>query len=246
MNRVIHQIWGLCARDAGKEPPLNLRKCSESWQGHPGFEYRRWDRPSIESLLDSTPWRETFDQLPHWVEQCDFARYVIVYIFGGIYADMDTICKTVPVAKKSELLVGIEASVSRQDKHVYGLAREYQLCQWTFAADAKHPALLAVILAIVYRSSKMCITDTTTSTIMNTTGPGIFTDAIVDYMKGSPSSPNSVTILDVSAFGCGQPHSRSPSCDDDSCMVSHTFEGSWKVHPLLSALRPMINFLKRL
>lgn len=233
MNKVIHQIWGLCPADANRPPPEYLERKSLTWQ-LPGFTYIRWNRDTIEALLDSTPWRPAFDRLGHWVEQCDFARYVIVYTYGGVYADMDTTCKRPLVAKKHELLVGLEANLTEAERSFHGLARTRQLSQWTFAADAKHPGLLALIEHIANVSSQQCITDKSTSTIMNTTGPGIFTDVLLKR--------SDVRILGIGAVACGQTHSESPPCTDPEVFVVHHFEGSWKTP---SVFRPLYKFLKR-
>ena len=189
----------------------------------------------IETLLKTTPWYTTFLSFGHWVEQCDFARYVIVYLYGGIYADLDTTCKDLPVPRDNEVLVGIEADVTESEKVFHGLARSLQLCQWTFAASKKHPALLALIEYIVNVSSKRCITDKSTSTIMNTTGPGVFTDILKDFPG--------VSILGIEAFGCGQKHSNSPDCSHPGVYAIHHFEGSWKTP---SFFRPFYTLLKRL
>jgi mannosyltransferase OCH1-like enzyme len=239
MNKVIHQIWGLCPADAGKDPPESLEAKSKTWK-LPGFTYVRWNRKTIEDLLDSTPWRSAFDSLGHWVEQCDFARYVIVYIYGGIYADMDTTCQQSFSANPGELLVGLEADVSPAEQRFHGLARSKQICQWTFAAESKHPALFALIEHIAKVSSKQCIVDKSTSTIMNTTGPGIFTDVILSFQ---PTKEHSIRILGIDAFGCGQVHSGSPKCDTSTVLVAHHFEGSWKTPTFF---RPWYKLLKRL
>jgi mannosyltransferase OCH1-like enzyme len=232
MNKVVHQLWGLCPSDANKPPPAYLEKKSESWH-LPGYTYVRWDRPKIEALLESTPWKSTFDRLGHWVEQCDFARYVIVYTYGGIYADMDTTCKRELVARPKELVVGLEANVTDSERLFHGLARNRQLCQWTFAADAKHPGLLALIQHIAHVSSQQCITESKTSTIMNTTGPGIFTDVLIGR--------SDVRILGIGAVACGQKHSQSPDCTNADVYVVHHFEGSWKTP---SVFRPLYKLLK--
>jgi mannosyltransferase OCH1-like enzyme len=231
-QHIVHQIWGLCPADADKNPPSDLHEASLSWQ-QPGVQYKRWNRTEIEQLLDSTPWRSTFDSLEHWVEQCDFARYVILYIFGGIYADMDTVCKKMP-GPSSKLLVGIEANVTEDDRIRHNLARSFQLCQWTFVCNASNPVLLHVIKTIANNTSLSC------SNVLNRTGPGVFTDAV---LEARTRFPDAVGILGIEAFACGQAHSDSPPASDPRCGVVHMFAGSWKVPKML---RPVVKLLKML
>lgn len=240
--KIVHQIWGLCPADAGKPPPENLAEYSLTWQrwcARAQWDYKQWDRPAIEALMETVypVWKSAFYALGHWVEQCDFARYVIVWTYGGTYADMDTVCKRAPrEAPAGTLVVGHEAVVTDAERRFHRLARNTQICQWAFYADKQHPCLKALIDHIAHQSSQQCIVDKSTSTIMNTTGPGVFTDIVL-------SNPQNVTILGIEAFGCGQAHSRSPPETDPSCYIVHKFEGSWKVP---TSLRTSFGILKKL
>lgn len=238
--KIIHQIYGLCPSDAGKPLPSDLLTYSQTWKlMNPSWTYKLWDRRQVEILINDAPdaWKQTFYSLEHWVEQCDFARYLILYLYGGIYADMDTVCK-VPAESFTEdisyetIVVGVEADVNDAQKEFNNLARKYQLCQWTFAATAKHPGLQNLLDTITNTSSKTCFEK---RAILNRTGPGIFTDVLCNRTD--------VKVLSISAFGCGQPHSQSPNANDVSCFVVHKFEGSWKVH---SWFRPIQKAFKNI
>lgn len=241
--KIIHQIWGLSPNDRGKPVLPSLAKCSETWRTlNPSWHYKLWDRTSVEHLIASCPehWQKTFKNLEHWVEQCDFARYVIVYIYGGIYADLDTVCK-VPAENftkyTNSLIVGLEANVNTYDRAFHKLARNRQLCQWTFASCPRHPGLYDVIENICKETSLQCFTS---NSILNTTGPGIFTDTLFAY---EPTNEFNIVVLGISAFACGQTHSQSPAETDKSCFVVHQFEGSWKVP---NAIGPIIAPFKKL
>ena len=238
--KVIHQIYGLCPKDANKDIPSDLLKYSKTWQEkNPTWKYKLWDRRQVEILLNDAPseWKDTFYTLEHWVEQCDFARYYILYTYGGIYADMDTVCKVpaetftsnIPKITNDTLIVGIEADVNEAQQEFNNLARKRQLCQWTFASTPKHPGLYALLNKIALESSKSCFIK---RSVLNRTGPGVFTDALVNR--------NDIIILPISAFGCGQPHSDSPDASHESCFVVHKFEGSWKVSPWLRPIQKLV------
>lgn len=227
IQKTIHQIWGMCAADADKPLPTNFAANVESWKRlNPQWHYKLWDRKSIEALIATTPWSKTFYAFPHWVQQCDFARYVIVYLFGGLYTDMDTVCRA-PIDRyihSYDMVVGVEANVTESERLRFNLARRLQICQWTFAAKAKCPVLLRLIERICNDTSQSCYPDK--MRILNSTGPGVFSDAVLESPKDS-----NILLLPITAFGCGQMHSNSPEIDDVGCYAVHQFEGSWKSTP---------------
>lgn len=49
-------------------------------------------------------WKEFFYKLRH-IEKCDFSRYAILYLYGGLYCDLDMIClrPIEPLLRKREL-----------------------------------------------------------------------------------------------------------------------------------------------
>lgn len=88
--RHIHQVF------FSKEIPENFlaaqRTCRDM---HKDFEYTFWDREMVDSLVQQhyPGLQELFDSYGHWVNRADVARYIIMRQHGGIYLDMDTICK---------------------------------------------------------------------------------------------------------------------------------------------------------
>jgi hypothetical protein len=94
--------------------------------------------------------------------------------------------------------------------------------------------LLHVIKTIANNTSLSC------SNVLNRTGPGVFTDAV---LEARTRFPDAVGILGIEAFACGQAHSDSPPASDPRCGVVHMFAGSWKVPKML---RPVVKLLKML
>jgi mannosyltransferase OCH1-like enzyme len=109
-------------------------------------------------------------KLPLAVMKADLWRYCIIYHFGGIYADTDTICKTNPKLFIKDSLLTI---VPENSCH---------LCQWVFAAPKGSPILKSVIDLSVERI--LSITEIKGEHIVHhLTGPGVFTDGIEKYLK---------------------------------------------------------------
>ncbi|MHB1952756.1 MAG: glycosyltransferase family 32 protein [Sulfobacillus sp.] len=95
----IHQIW-YDAHDPNFRgyPPSHpiYRKYADSWKRqNPDFEYRLWNNRDIDALFaqDLPQFHQFFVLgLKKVIEKCDFARYAILYLEGGVYVDLDFEC----------------------------------------------------------------------------------------------------------------------------------------------------------
>ena len=90
--KIIHQIWF-----QGEENiPDHLRAYHKSWIDiNPKFEVKVWDEKSIQEVLVKFNDKETTDMYNNYVymiQKIDLAKYVILYMYGGIYIDMDIKC----------------------------------------------------------------------------------------------------------------------------------------------------------
>jgi hypothetical protein len=79
-----------------KDLPNYLRQISLSWQNlNPGWEYIYHDKDEREKfvLINSPELHKIYKKVtkPH---QADIWRYLILFINGGVYADMDSFCVT--------------------------------------------------------------------------------------------------------------------------------------------------------
>lgn len=153
---------------------------------------------------------DTLHRLPKNILRFDFLRYLLLFAKGGIYSDIDTmnlkpfsewVDTPVEFAKYFDesspigLIVGIEGDYDRPDWK-YKMARRVQFCQWTFKSKIGHPVLRELIYSIVditlnnynERLNHVKIgTDYHTLhsiyTVLNWTGPGIFTDRLFDHFN---------------------------------------------------------------
>jgi hypothetical protein len=132
-----------------------------------------------KSVLDA------FKGFPLGVMRADFWRYLVVYTYGGMYADVD-----------------VEPNVSisewfRDEKNwqrcsmVVGQENAVHLSQWTFAATPKHPALKEVIDLIVARYQEGIKLDYQ-HFVHYHTGPGVFTNGIHKYASRTSTSCESM------------------------------------------------------
>ena len=99
---VIHQMWLDKSTKFNLGPPAKFNNNVTRLQRlNPEFQYCFWNLSKVETLLqqiDSSRQQEPrlsdfFVSLKQHIEKCDFARYVILWKFGGFYFDLDIICK---------------------------------------------------------------------------------------------------------------------------------------------------------
>ena len=84
--RIIHQTW----RDDAL--PDRLASFRAAWQRlHPEWAYRFWTDETARMFVgDHYPWfLETYDAYRSPIMRVDAARYLWMYHFGGVYADLD-------------------------------------------------------------------------------------------------------------------------------------------------------------
>jgi glycosyl transferase-like sugar-binding protein len=127
---VVHQIW-LQGRTA---MPPDVLSSVESWcaaTDASGHEHRLWDDASIRALLPDVgipAVRGIYERLPEALRgvRADIARLVVLFQFGGLYADADTRPLN-PHALfehfESALRDGVDAVVGTADLHVGAIRR---------------------------------------------------------------------------------------------------------------------------
>lgn len=138
-----------------------------------GFNHLFYNNEMCDSFM-----KENFDErvynaycmLPLSVMKADLWRYCVLYKYGGIYADLDTICLYDPHIFLSDGLLTI---VPENSTH---------LCQWVFSAPKESPILKSIIELSVERIYETPKPIKGEHIVHFLTGPGLFTDAIEKYL----------------------------------------------------------------
>jgi mannosyltransferase OCH1-like enzyme len=97
--KVINQMW-FDKKKSNKSRlsiPSKYQAYSDTWKNtNPDFEYRLWNREMIENVFKDKRlerFRSFFyKEIKNHIEKCDFARYAIMFVNGGIYVDLDFKC----------------------------------------------------------------------------------------------------------------------------------------------------------
>lgn len=94
--KIIHQVF-LNASTNRIEFYEKFETYRNSWREHnPDFQYILWNSTMIDSLINKSypsigPLYQRYHDI--WQARADIARYLVVHFMGGIYADIDLLCK---------------------------------------------------------------------------------------------------------------------------------------------------------
>ena len=81
--KIIHYCWF-----GGKPLPKSAEKCIASWKKHlPGYEIKRWDESNFD--VNAIPYTREAYAACKFAFVSDYARFWILYHYGGVYFDTD-------------------------------------------------------------------------------------------------------------------------------------------------------------
>lgn len=116
------------------EVPVFMKTYADSWiELNPEYEYRFHDDHDIIEFLkkDFPEYLEGYGKLKYGASKADLWRYLIIYQYGGIYADIDCKCIT-PLNKW----------VNHNAAFVTQLGTNKDICQWLIMSIPKNPIFL--------------------------------------------------------------------------------------------------------
>jgi mannosyltransferase OCH1-like enzyme len=95
----LHQMFLDTTEYDNDAPPRQYQHClphMQTWKDHhPTWQYTFWNRRRVDQLWTHPQlvrWKSLYDRLHHHMERCDLSRYALLYIYGGVYVDLDFIC----------------------------------------------------------------------------------------------------------------------------------------------------------
>lgn len=89
--RIVHQMW------KNNNIPQQWLMSSKSWKIlNPRISYMFWTDHLLEKFISRTyPWLlKHYKAYAYNIQRADMARYVLLFHFGGLYADLDVECRT--------------------------------------------------------------------------------------------------------------------------------------------------------
>tara|TARA_R100001369_G_scaffold90106_1_gene128625 strand:+ start:589 stop:1311 length:723 start_codon:yes stop_codon:yes gene_type:complete len=100
--RIIHQIYFNLHNKEIEDIPLFNTSRKRIQELHPDYEYKLWKEDECNRLVATQlPWCfDFYKSMRYDIQRIDFMRFVILYLHGGIYSDLDLI----PIQKFDRLL----------------------------------------------------------------------------------------------------------------------------------------------
>lgn len=134
-----------------------------------------WERVFSEDVV------QKFNELPLGVMKADLWRYMVLSKEGGIYLDSD-VEMVLKISEWKELAHSEHCDV------IIGLENNVHFCQWAMISLLPNHNLFKHIVSFILMNLDNPIDKSNPNFVHNTTGPGIFTAAILDFYKFSRSS----------------------------------------------------------
>ena len=146
----------------------NLKKILTN---NPEYDYRLiTDQEAVEIIKTHFDQRtlNAFLQLILGAAKGDFVRYIAMYLYGGIYLDLDASINT-----------NLNTFISPRDEFIFFINGDINLEQFCFAIRPGHPLLLKVIEEMITRIENK------EPNIFKATGPTLFNDVIYNTMSNT-------------------------------------------------------------
>lgn len=181
-------------------------------------DYKKFKKELLQYYKELPEIILTFNLLPKVILRADFGRYLMLFLKGGVYGDIDTYCQN-PIdtwfgsysdsmSPHIGFMTGIEADINLEDT---GMPRRNQLIQWTFKTRKNHPFLSMLIAKIIQVTFKNLIDDKLVAyadefkdvdvkksfSIMDWTGPAVFTDVLNDYLTNRANKFYPLIYVDI-------------------------------------------------
>lgn len=178
---MIHQTW------KSSELDNQLKKYQNSWlRLNPEFQYHFYDdQDCLNFICQYYPlYAAVYHHLQTGVQKADFFRYLIIYHYGGIYADIDMECYKAfdCFISLRGLILSIETKISQTHQSMLNYLHPFQLANCIFAAEPKHWFLKKVLDHITNLVMKnICIN--TEDDIEGMTGPRMLTRLFYELKK---------------------------------------------------------------
>jgi mannosyltransferase OCH1-like enzyme len=177
---MIHQIW-FNFRNWGESthPPIALADGPASWvQLNPDWTYRLWQEHTAHALLQEFPsWLEAFYAFPEPIQRVDFFRWVVLFVYGGCYCDID-----------SRALVPISTfmnTISKKNDEFLWIPSQFWVQNAVILASPRHPLIFQIIHNMAPHSlwSKFWQSRRSVIHVFSTTGPGYVSTMLARYPK---------------------------------------------------------------
>lgn len=124
--------------------PVFMKNYSDTWIAlNPEYEYRFCDDADIIQFLekDFPDYLSGYNKLKYGASKADLWRYLVIYKYGGIYADLDCRC-----------IRPLREWVKPDAQFVTQLGTNKDICQWLIMSVPENPIFLKAAQKTLYNS----------------------------------------------------------------------------------------------
>ena len=225
--KIIHQVW------EGKDEPLPnfLAELGQTWKDHhPDWLYMFWNGDRMNAFMSEHPeYLDTYNQYPYAVQRWDMIRYLILYEYGGVYADFDYEC----IEPLDDLVNGQSCCLALDpEEHAQIFNKDSIVTNALMAIEARHPLLKQVLDHLLQNSFEGDKNDKF-NYVLNTTGPYMLTRVYEAYTAKdgirllSPSIVSPLTKMEIVSYVNGNLGEEIVNGKLQDAVAMHYFFGSW-------------------
>lgn len=228
--RIIWQTW-----KSKKDLPPNFQKYTSEWKRlHPGWKHVILDDNDLRNIVKThlPSYLGTYDGFLQNIERVDFARYALLYVYGGVYADMDMVPLTnfEKWTSKNQIVLGREPL--SHSRRLYW--RDVVLCNALMISPPRQQYWLSLMDYIAENTRKWSVP-------VYNTGPM----AMTRHMEDNTELFGNIIITDPCVFYPLQADKTiSPECKGREADAVHiwtsTWSQPWYKHPGLKYYAPLL------
>jgi mannosyltransferase OCH1-like enzyme len=176
----IHFLW--LSKDGQDTYPDKYIPYINSWREHnPTAVITVWLTSDLHKFVRQyfpNVYNLLFHQIKPLICTCDILRFMLVYVFGGLYVDMDFYCERSfdDVFNKLDLFL---------IKDPFGPT--YKLFNGIFGAHMKHPFIQGWVNTLIAKFQRVPVIHA--STVLKVSGPDAFHTYYIEHYPGVPIQP---------------------------------------------------------
>lgn len=220
--KIIHQIW---LQGKNNIPEKHVTNIESIRKFNPDYEHKLWDEISIlQFIYTNESWTKTYYSLKYLHQKVDYARYIILWLFGGLYVDIDVkAIKSFDYLLKKYESYDLIVSCLNTNKINSIIQCQYERCLNNGVIIAKKN-VSAIKMMIEYVNNNNKCQDITPKVlcINTTTGPHAFTNVIMKYIN--EHKDNNILLLEPEYL---EPCTLGICNHTKNTIIEHKHDGSW-------------------
>ena len=234
---IIHQIW---FQGESKIPDKYNKMYKSCLEINKNYKRILWDSNKIENFLQQKypKYLKIYNKFPLMIQKIDFAKYAILYHYGGIYVDMDVMCLKnidglINMNKKSEIILSklpytetlnklLNIYINYVSKYLYKY-HDKLINNGIIMTISKHNYFIYLIehISKVINKNINYSLYNKEAFVCVTTGPTIFSYCLKEYKK---KYKNKITILPYKYM---EPCIEVQKCDLKYAYFNHIHQRTW-------------------